>query len=402
MFGDETTLRQVQDLFRVVLRTNPFYTAKFGNSCPTTWAEFQQLPLTTKNELALGTNLTQPASDYRRMHQTSGTTTGVPLKVFDTHDSWAWLLYCWQTGFGMMGLRPEDRLFFPFSFGPFLGFWTAFEAATQAGYFVLPGGGIPSTARLRLMLEHNVTVVFCTPTYGLHLAEVAVNEGIDLVNSPVRMLVVAGEPGGCIGTVRKALETAWGARVIDHYGMTEVGPVAFEPEDDPHNLQLVNDAYVAEVLDVDATGAGELVLTNLGRSAFPAIRYRTGDLVRMDVSQGRVRFLGGILGRVDDMIHVRGNNLYPTAIEAILRGFTDVVEFRMIADETEALTDLHIEIEPTIHAPSDLAERVSGTIHDRLLFRPRVTLVKVGALPRFEMKARRWTKIRRENSGTVA
>lgn len=127
-----------------------------------------------------------------------------------------------------MGVSPGDRFFFPFSFGPFLGFWTAFEAAATSGFLCIPGGGMTSTARLRMLIDHEATILCCTPTYALHLAEVAVKEGIDLSRSRVRALIVAGEPGGSIATIREQIEKAWGARVFDHYGMTEVGPVAFE------------------------------------------------------------------------------------------------------------------------------------------------------------------------------
>src|SRR5258708_27592854 len=108
------------------------------------------------------------------------------------------MLCNWDIMFRWIGLKPDDRLFFPFSFGPFLGFWTAFEAAARAGYFCLPAGGLSSGARLRLLLDNEVTVVFCTPTYALRLAEVAREEKVDLPSSPVRALVVAGEPGGSI------------------------------------------------------------------------------------------------------------------------------------------------------------------------------------------------------------
>src|SRR5207344_1229543 len=136
-----------------------------------------------------------------RLHQTSGTS-GKPLRWLDTPDSWSALLDCWTINYRVVGLRQGDRLFFPFSFGPFLGFWTAFEAAARLGYFCLPGGGMSSVARLRLLLDHQTTVILCTPTYALHLSEVAREEGIDLASSAVRAVIVAGEPGGSIPATR--------------------------------------------------------------------------------------------------------------------------------------------------------------------------------------------------------
>src|SRR5262249_54562496 len=150
------------------------------------------------------------------------TTSGRPLRWLDTPANWDAMLGLWRLKFRMMGLVPgADRFFFPFSFGPFLGFWTAFDAASRAGFLTLPGAGVSSAARRRSMVEHRATVVCCTPTYALHLTEVARAEGVDLAGSAVRALVVAGEPGGGISETRGLIERGWGARVFDHYGLTE-------------------------------------------------------------------------------------------------------------------------------------------------------------------------------------
>jgi len=302
-----------------------------------------------------------------------------------------------------MDLSPRDKIFFPFSFGPFLGFWSAFEAATRAGFLCIPGGGMTSTARLHFLVEHGCTVVFATPTYALHLAELAARERIDLAASPVRALVVAGEPGGNITATRERIEEVWGARVYDHYGMTEVGPVAVEAADQPGKMYLLESEYLAEVLlpgrnSPPSPGEpGELVLTNLSRIGSPLIRYRTGDVVRLATDPdptGRTwrRLDGGILGRADDMIHVRGNNLYPAAIEAIIRKFSEVAEYRIVVDHSGPLADLRIEVEPKGElgcAGRELAESVGRAVRDELLFRVEVLAVPPNTLPRFEMKARR-------------
>ena len=307
---------------------------------------------------------------------------------------------CWKVSFPFMGLSPRDRVFFPFSFGPFIGFWSAFEAASRFGALVMAGGGMTSTARIHYLLEHAVTVVFATPTYALHLAETAAKAGIDLAGSQVRAVVVAGEPGGNIPSTRQRIEEAWGARCFDHYGMTEVGPVAIESAERPRQMYLLECEYLAEVVDPDTGravpegGAGELVLTNLGRTGSPLIRYRTGDLVRVATDPdpcGRTwrRLDGGVLGRADDMIHVRGNNLYPGAIEAIVRRFPDVAEYRIHVDHTRPLADLRLEVEPVAGDGLALAESVARAVRDELLFRVEVTPARPGSLPRFEMKARR-------------
>jgi phenylacetate-CoA ligase len=383
-----------------VLSKSPFYHNKLS-SLLTPHSSLLSLPFTTKAELIAdqtahppyGSILTEPPDRYVRMHQTSGTTTGRPLCWLDTAESWRWVTDLWRQIFQLIGLRADDRLFFPFSFGPFLGFWGAFAAADD--YFVLPGGGMSSAARLRYMLEHAATVVFCTPSYALHLGEVAGVEGIDLAASRLRMIVAAGEPGASIPATRQRIETAWGARLIDHYGLTEVGPAAAECVENPGGMHVLANDFIAEVIDPATAEAvppgtvGELVITNLGRLGSPLVRYRTGDLVRLDTEPcpcGRPwpRLVGGVLGRTDDMIHLRGNNLYPAALEAVVRRFPEVAEYRVTIDRTGPLAAVRVELEG-----AGVADRVSRAIRDELFFRAEVVEVAAGTLPRFEMKARR-------------
>jgi phenylacetate-CoA ligase len=403
---------QLAAALREILRTNGFYRRKLGEQAADRLPDgFAQLPFTTKAELVAdqaerppyGTNLTYGIERYCRMHQTSGTT-GAPLRWLDTRESWDWFLGCWETIYGTIGLRPDDRLFFPFSFGPFLGFWGAFEGAARLGNFCLPGGGMTTSARLRCIADHTISVVACTPTYALRLAEVARQESIDLAHSSVRALILAGEPGGSIAATRQQIEQAWGARVLDHWGMTELGALAIECCERPGGLHLLGDACIAEVID-PASGAavppdapGELVVTNLGRWGSPLIRYRTGDLVRADSTPcpcGRpwLRLAGGVLGRTDDMVFVRGNNVYPSVIEGIVRQQADVAEFRVYIAPRGAMNELRIEIEPAPEAApqaADLAHRLAAAIQDHLHFRPTIVPVAPGTLQRFEMKARRW------------
>jgi phenylacetate-CoA ligase len=408
-------------LLKEILPDNAFYAGKLADSGTThpppptphhsPITLLAPLPFTTKAELLAdqqahppyGTALTFPSARYSRMHQTSGTS-GQPLRWLDTPETWNWLLECWEQLYRIAGVTAADRLFFAFSFGPFLGFWTAFEGANRLGYFCLPGGGMSSGARLRFLLDNEATVVLCTPTYALRLAEVARQEKIDLARSGVRTLIVAGEPGGSIPATRARIEEAWGARVLDHSGLTEVGAVAIECLQNPAGLHILESEYIAEVLEPGGSDpvlpgqVGELVLTNLGRVGSPLVRYRTGDLVRIDprpcpCGRALIRLEGGILGRVDDMIHVRGNNLYPSAVEAVIRRFAEVVEFRVAVDRSGTLAALRVEIEPAAGANgTGLAERVDRAIRDELLFRAEVQAVPTGTLPRFEMKARRFIK----------
>jgi phenylacetate-CoA ligase len=406
---------RLRALLDEILPANPFYARKLAGCTADSIGsleDLQRLPFTTKSELLAdqenhppyGQMLTYATSRYNRLHQTSGTL-GRPLRWLDTPQSWNWMLDCWEQMYRIAGIRADDRLFFPFSFGPFLGFWTAFDAAARRGALCLPGGGMSSGARLRFLLENQATVVLCTPTYALRLAEVAREERINLADAPVRAIIVAGEPGGSIPATRARIEAAWGARVFDHSGLTEVGPAAIECPNNPGGLHILEADYLLEVVDpaqatpVKPGQAGELVLTNLGRWGSPLIRYRTGDLVQVDprpcpCGLAYVRLQGGILGRTDDMIYLRGNNLYPGALEAVIRRFADVAEYRVQVHQNGSLAELRIELEPVPSALGKaLAQQVGRAIRDELLFRAEVTAVAPGTLPRFEMKAQRVVRV---------
>src|SRR5579863_890628 len=284
-------------LLNEVLPHNRFWRNKFAAAGVSaseihSLADLQKLPLTTKAELLAdqvahppyGSNLTFAVQSYSRLHQTSGTT-GTPLRWLDTPQSWDWILQTWGQLFGIMGLRKDDRLLFPFSFGPFLGFWAGFEGANRLGNLCIAAGGMSSQARLNLLRENRATVVCCTPTYALRLAEIAAEQNIDLTQSGVRAILVAGEPGGNIPATRRRIEAAWGAQVVDHWGMTELGPLAIESLAEPGGLYVVETECIAEIVDpqteqpVPEGTEGELVITNLGRVGSPLIRYRTGDRV---------------------------------------------------------------------------------------------------------------------------
>jgi phenylacetate-CoA ligase len=218
----------------------------------------------------------------------------------------------------------------------------------------------------------------------------------------VRAIIVAGEPGGSISATRQLIEHRWGARVIDHHGLTEVGPVSFECWERPGGLHVNEAEFVAEVIDPASAAPvpdgtmGELVLTNLGRTASPVLRYRTGDLVvrrRGVCACGRtLAWLdGGILARADDMVTVRGVNVYPAAIEAVLRQIAGIAEFRSTVAREGAMRTLSIEIElePSAAAPDAVRERAARELQQALGLTVPVRDVHAGTLPRFEMKARR-------------
>lgn len=402
-------LRKWQELCAAIVPANRFYTTKL-RGCDL--SSLASIPFTTKKELVadqaayppFGTNLTYPVERYSRFAQTSGST-GKPMRWLDTEESWAWMACNWSRVFETAGVTPEDRVFFAFSFGPFLGFWTAFEAASRMGCLCVPSGGMRSAARLHLLIDSGATVLCCTPTYALHLAQIAREEGIYLAASRVRRIIVAGEPGGSIAATRRELERRWsGARVVDHHGMTEIGPVSYGCPAEPGVLHVIEDEFIAEVIDpgtLDAQGQasrGELVLTNLGRLGSPLIRYRTGDVVetrtrgRCGCGSDDLSLLGGILGRTDDMVVVRGVNVYPTAVEDIVRSVGGVTEYRVRVFEDRSLVELALDVELEDGRGRDVAHRLEFALRDALSLRVPVTVQQAGTLPRFEMKAKRWIR----------
>jgi phenylacetate-CoA ligase len=399
--------RRLSAMLGEVHGRNPFWTAKWRAAGIASaadlrgWDDFGRLPLTRKAELvadqaahaSFGSNLTYPLERYVRLHQTSGTS-GAPLRWLDTQDSWEWWARCWGFVLVGAGVGPGDRVFFPFSFGLFVGFWAGFEGARALGALAIPGGGQDSLTRLACIESLGVTALVCTPSYALHLLETGRQRGIDLAKLPVRITIHAGEPGAGIPAVRTRIEEGWGARAFDHAGMTEMGAYGYECEQQS-GLHVNESEFIAEVLD-PSTGApareGELVLTNLGRLGSPVVRYRTGDRVRLAEAPcacGRTftRLEGGILGRLDDMLIVRGVNVVPSAIEGVVRRFAWVDEFQIEVFRDGELDEVRvlIEVGGTTPGVRPLQEALRATLGIRL----EVAEVAPGSLPRYELKARR-------------
>ena len=407
-------------LLTEVLKTNEFYRAKYCDLDPAILRSVPgnelicKLPFTTKPELMedqhrhppFGTNLTYPVARYTRMHQTSGTT-GAPIRWLDTPESWDWWLDCWGEIYRAAGVTAEDTIFLAFSFGPFIGFWTAFEAGQKLGAIVIPGGALSTAQRIETMAETGATVLVCTPTYALRLGEVARERGIDLSRLPVRVTIHAGEPGASIPNIKARIEETWGARTVDHVGATEVGAWGFSCGEGNH-VHINVAEFIPEVVDentgepvpeTDGVRAGELVLTNLGRVCSPAIRYRTGDYVRLvknPCACGRTSpyLEGGVIGRVDGMMVIRGVNVYPSALENMIRDFDEVVEFEVIADYSAGLTELVIKVE--LEHASEIDNVVKGLtehVRHKVNLRPKVEVVPPGSLPRYELKAHRFRTV---------
>ena len=406
---DTHQMSRLQTLLKELLASNPFYGTRLRDAGFTdarmlrTLADVKLLPFTYKSQLVedqeehppFGTNLTFPFDRYIHLHQTSGTT-GKPLRWLDTPESWDWWARCWAAVYYAAGITSEDRIFFAFSFGPFIGFWAAWAGSKKIGALAISGGAQDSYQRLKNLIALQATVLCCTPSYALHLAEVARKENIDLKSSAIGKIIVAGEPGGSIPGTKARIEEEWGAKLFDHTGATEIGG---------HGLTCLGQCgvhlnegeFLAEVIDPETmtpADEGELVITNLGRIGSPVVRYRTGDHIRInrDVREcGRtfIRMDGGIIGRIDQMLIVRGVNIFPSSIEAIVRSFPSVQEFSVVVDRVGNMDEMEILVEIAGADVQKTLNAIRRETSHRLGLRVEVSLAKAGSLPRFELKAKR-------------
>jgi phenylacetate-CoA ligase len=409
---EQHQLQCLNSLLATVFPDNTFYRNAFGETAPTirSLAEWREYPTVSKADLVdpddpmgLARNHTWPLDRYQRLHRTSGTS-GRPLVMLDTHSDWQSWIETWQYVLDAAEVTSTDRVFMAFSFGPFIGFWTAQDACLARNAMVVPGGGLSTLARLDFLISTQSTVVCCTPSYALHMAEAAKQHGLDLVNSSVRRLIVAGEAGGSVPEIRHAIERAWGAQLTDHAGATEVGPWGFGTTDG-QGMHVIETDFIAEFLPPTSPehaayasehGLAELVLTSLYRQGAPVLRYRTGDLVRPNFDHDDdchfVRLDGGVVGRADDMVVVRGVNIFPNAIGALLRSIPEVIEFRTTIVKQNNLDNVLVEVEDSMHQP----QRVATLLQNRLGLRIDVVDVPIGTLPRFEGKGRRFEDRRKK------
>jgi phenylacetate-CoA ligase len=411
----EIQIKKFQILLDRVLESNTFYKNKLEQAGIATSDDIRtlddlyKLPFTTKQELSAdqeatppyGTNLTFTRDQYTRIHQTSGTT-GQPLRWLDTEESWKWWARCWASVYKAAGVQSQDRIFFAFSFGPFIGFWSAYEGAHHIKALSIPGGGMSSYQRVNAILTHDVTVLVCTPTYALHLAEIAEEQNIDIRNSSVRITIQAGEPGASLPGTKKRIEKAWGAKCFDHAGATEVGAWGYECQEQ-NGLHINEGEFICEIIDAQSgepAEEGELVITNLGRIGMPIIRYRTGDRVKLiqepcGCGRSYRRLEGGVIGRIDQVYIVRGINVFPSAIENIVRRFPEVGEFAVDIYRRRTLDEMEVRIEVRNTDPEAFANLVSDEVRNGLGIRVNVIPVPFGTLPRFDLKARRFTDHRK-------
>ncbi|HLZ63111.1 MAG TPA: phenylacetate--CoA ligase family protein [Ktedonosporobacter sp.] len=343
-----------------------------------------------------------------RYHLTSGTTGRTPIRVLDGMKDWDWIAEMWCYGFWAFGIRPEDTVYFAFGYGSFIGFWGAHYCCEKLGALVIPGGAQTTEGRIKQIIEMGATTVCSTPTYALHLWQKAREMGIDLAKeSTVNKVILSGEPAGSIPAVKQQLEQAWGAKCGDTAGMTEVGTIMiFECSHQPGGTHIIEDHFIEEVLDPgsgEPVGYGELgerVVTSFGRGFIPVIRYRTKDMVMKvpatTCTCGRTWdiYEGGIRGRWDDMKLIRGTNVYPRAVESIVREYSAIDEFQIYLWRREDLQDeitIKVEIKPGREAEwveiHQKLQKDLANAHEGLRF--NIERMEYGQLPHFELKAKR-------------
>jgi phenylacetate-CoA ligase len=408
-----TQLERLESGIDTILASNPFYRSRLHPV--RSWEDFARLPLTSKEEITadqlasppFGTNRTFPLDRYTRLHQTSGTSGTRPLRWLDTPESWDWWTRIWaEHVYRSAGVGEEDRVFFAFSFGPFIGFWSAFGGAERLGALSIPGGAMTTEQRLETLLELRATVLCSTPTYAIRMAEAAAAAGIDLTASDVRVTIHAGEPGASVPGTRDLIERCFGAACFDHAGMTELGPTGVSCTARA-GVHLIESEFVFEIRDqagvvhpLPERGSisGELVATNLGRWGSPLIRYRTGDRVEVTrepcpCGSPFARMLGGIRGRVDDMFTVRGVNLYPAQVEDLVRRHPSIREFRIELRRERGMEEVRLVCECEGPDASAVVDRLASDLRLALGARIECRAVPLGTLPRSELKSRRVLRI---------
>ena len=392
-----------RELLELVLERNPFQRERAEALGVAGATELADLPPLTKRELVedqgrhppFGTNLTYPIAEYTQLWQTSGTT-GRPLRVLDTADDWAWWRRLFAHTLTVAGVGTHDRVGLAFSFGPHVQFWASQEGLQEVGAMAVLLGGMTSVQRLQTLGEIEATAVWCTPTYALRLLEVAVQERLEPALESVRLVLCTGEPGASLPGVRSRIEEGFGARCVDHAGLTEAGPFG-HPCSEGHGLHVLESEFVCEILDEELRptqpGArGELVLTPLGRTGYPVLRYRTGDVVvntdeRCPAGHSDRWLPGGIVGRTDDMAIIRGMNVYPSAVEEAVRRVRGSGEYRItFYTEPSGMDEIKLEVELE---EGGGARRLQDTMRQQLGLRVRVVPVTPGVLPRPNGKARR-------------
>ncbi|WP_433257954.1 phenylacetate--CoA ligase family protein [Streptosporangium sp. CA-135522] len=403
---------------------SPFYrrtwaAAGFTADRLRSWDDYERIPFLTRDEWMANQAELPPYGDLPvtgaagaiRMHTTSGTSGRTPLRALDSRKDWFWAAEMWCYALWGIGIRPADVGYLAFGYGSFIGFWGLHNGLEKIGALTIPGGAQTTTQRVKQIVDFGCTVVATTPTYAFRMAQEARELGIDLPSSAVGTVVLSGEPAGMIPETKALIEAEWGAKAFDTAGMTEISTIfMFEPADQPGGCHIIEDHFIEKVYDPQTLQElpygerGERVTTSFGRSIIPLIKYRTADAVvkvpHTTTANGRTFDLyeGGILGRVDDMKLVRGTNVYPRAVEAIVRGFP-IEEFQIRIQKVELRDEIFLAVEPAPTLDDDAWADMEGRLQAKLAdahegLRFLIERAAPNSLPRFELKAKRLQDLR--------
>ena len=392
---------------------SPFYGALFAEHGITpdtikTLDDLRRIPFTTKQDLRAcypDKLLAMPQSEMVRMHVSSGTT-GTPTVIYHTKNDLEWWSSLMARCMHMAGLRRTDVFQNMSGYGLFTGGLGIHCGAEKLGCLTIPAGAGNTQRQIKLLLDFKVTGIHIIPSYAMHVANVLTEMGVDPRSLPVRIALVGAEP--YTEETRHRLEELFDMKVFNSYGLSEMnGPgVAFEcPEQ--HGMHVWEDAYLPEIVDpqtgepVPDGQLGELVMTTLGREGMPLLRYRTRDLTRFlpgPCPCGRVhRRIDRLHGRADDMMIVKGVNIFPMQIEHVLMAMPEVGQNYLIILEHEGFLDsMKVKVEirdeylvEDMRMLAGLQKRIASRLRDEILITPKVELVEGNALPKSEGKATR-------------
>ncbi|MBN1832317.1 MAG: phenylacetate--CoA ligase family protein [Deltaproteobacteria bacterium] len=367
-----------------------------------------------KDPFPYGDTLCVPLDEVSEYHQTSGTT-GQPVYQADSWQDWEWWSECWSYILWAQGYRPSDRIFFPFGYNVFVAFWAAHYAAEKIGAEVVPGGVLDTQARILKIQEVQATAMMATPTYVLGMAETARSKmGIDPASLTINKITCAGEPGASIPTTKNRMENAWGAKVYDHAGATEIGAWCYECEEQSGGLHINDGFFLVEIQDIEtgetieeAGRMGKMIITALDRYAQPCIRFDSKDLIMWSSDPcpcGRSfqTIKGGVIGRADDIAKVKGVLLAPSAIEEVVRGIHGLSdEFEVIVDKKADIDQITLRAE-LIPDARDKEDSIKIQLKDQLRLKTNLGYIiefhDYGTLPRHEVKAKRFKDLRKTMS----
>jgi phenylacetate-CoA ligase len=363
-----------------------------------------------KDPFPYGDALCVPLEDVTEFRQTSGTT-GQPVYQPDTWQDWEWWAECWAYILWAQGYRPRDRVFIPFGYNIFVAFWAGHYGAEKIGCEVVPGGVLDTASRILKIQELKATAMMATPTYILGMADAARNQlKIDPAALSIERITCAGECGASIPSTKQRMETAWGAKVYDHSGATEIGAWSYECQAQSGGLHVNEGMFLVEIQDVDtgeiitAPGRrGKMIITAFDRIAQPCVRFDSKDVIEWAdyaCPCGRSYRLikGGVLGRADDITKVKGVLLSPSAIEEVVRGVRGLGnEYEVIVEkqgDTDRIT-LKVEFVPEAESQrTDIERELVDQLRLKTNLRYDLQFFSLGALPRYEVKARRFKDLR--------